>query len=149
MWHNLKAKAYMTVEAAVVIPMMLFIFVAMMYMLVFAYDSIILMQDTYMMTVYAKEEYMNDKDKLLKNMNERFSIVYEERPYLSFLNLSMNISKAKKRITINSSGTFFTPFGNNLFSLFDEFDREINCTGEIILSDPAAIMLKTKDILGW
>lgn len=149
MWHNLKAKAYMTVEAAVVIPMMLFIFVAMMYMLVFAYDSIILMQDTYMMTVYAKEEYMNDKDKLLQNMNERFSIVYEERPYLSFLNLSMNISKVKKIITINSSGTFFTPFGNNLFSLFDALDREINCTGEIILSDPAAIMLKTKDILGW
>ncbi len=148
MWNNVKKEAYVTVEATVVVTLMIFFFAFLMYMIVFSYDRILLTQNTHMMASYAKEEYRENKDLLQKNMDDRFSIIYRECPYLSFSDMKMKLSKTKNKIVISSEGMFITPFDEDILDL-SEKSADIKCSSEVYLSDPVTIMLKTKDILGW
>lgn len=145
MRNNIKSDAYITVEATVVVTVIIFLFTFLIYMVIFSYNRTLLSQDTHLMSYYAKEESRSDKDNILKNMSQHFSVVYTERPYLSFTNMSMELSKKSNQIVIRSQGEFITPFTNDILELKSSA-VDIKDESYISLSDPVTIMLKTKDI---
>ena len=141
-----KVSAYMTVEASVVFPLMIFAFAIMIYLLVYSYDRSLLSADSAMMAVYATEGYRNDKETFLAEADKQFSLIKAERPYLSTTGLSMNVSKNKNRVIINSSIDLNIPVKNALGNMYDIYDLALSDSKEMTILDPASMMLITGDL---
>ena len=70
-----KAKnGYMTVEATVVFPLMIFAFAILMYLVLFVYNRAVLGNDTALVSLYAAEEYHSDPDTFLAETEKHFSV---------------------------------------------------------------------------
>ncbi len=138
----------MTVEASVIVPLMIMSYVLFMYMIVHEYDRILICQDTYMMTVYACRDYMDDKKTCTQKADRRFDEIRRERAYLSLSELAMSLTKNKEHIRIEATGNFVTPFGEGGLGLFPSKDGTIEDGYEKSLWDPVSIMLTTKDLKG-
>lgn len=139
--------AYMTVEATIAVPIVLFSYVLLMYMLIYVYDKALLIQDTSAMSVYASEEYFKNEQEFEKNLTEKFNNMKEEHPYLSAGELDMSVSKKKSEVTIKSTITFYNPIGDIAGEWFHVSFREIRCEKKMTLLDPVNQMLITEDIL--
>ena len=138
----------MTVEASIIIPLMMFAFVMMFYMLIHRYDRTLLCQDTFMMTVYACSDYKEDKESFTQKADLKFSEIKKERPYLSMKDLEMNLSKSGNTLKVWASGYFYTPFSETFVTLFSNKDGVIWDEYQKDLSDPVNIMYMTKDFSG-
>lgn len=147
MQRNMKIEAYMTVEASVVIPILLFSMVLLMYMTIYVYNKVLLIQDNYTVLIYARDEYRNNPKKVPENMDKYFSMIKAERPYFSTDNLSMSIRKERNELQIRSSVNFFTPFGEKGISLYEDKNGVLNKDGSIYVTDPISIMLITRDFM--
>ena len=140
---------YMTVEAATVIPVLLFSFVFMVYMVIYTYDKTLLSEDLYTMAVYGVEEYRNDSDNLAYKMEERFDLLRKERPYLAASDLKMTISKEKNKIIIEGSVFFHSPVDELVPKWFPLTGKTISGKREISTLDPVSNMLLGDDILRY
>ncbi len=138
--------AYMTVEASVVFPLMIFAFGIMVYLLIHSYDRSLLSADSAMTAVYAADEYRNNKETFLKETDKHFSLIKAERPYLSTSDLSMSVSKISKRIIIESTVDFNIPIKNALGNMYEVYDLTLNDRKEMTILDPASMMLMTEDL---
>ena len=139
----------MTVEAATVIPVLLFSFVFMVYMVIYTYDKTLLSEDLYTMAVYGVEEYRNDSDNLAYKMEERFDLLRKERPYLAASDLKMTISKEKNKIIIEGSVFFHSPVDELVPKWFPLTGKTISGKREISTLDPVSNMLLGDDILRY
>lgn len=142
-----KARGYMTVEATIVVPIVLFSYVLMMYMLIYIYDEILLNQDTMTMAVYASEEYYRNEKEFQEKLIPRFELFKSEHPYLSAGDFGMTVEKRKSRITVKASLTFYTPIGEIVGQWFPITTREIVSEKEMTIIDPVTLMLTTEDLL--
>lgn len=140
-------EGYFTVEAAILFPLLMFVFLAFIYMAVYRYDRAMLFQDSCLMAEYAAEDYRTDQENYKEKLADRFQTVREERPYLALENLSMSVSKDKAWLTIKSSGDYLTPFGKSI-SWFEDEDETMECECSVTTADPVTIMLETKDLVG-
>ena len=140
---------YMTVEAATVIPVLLFSFVFMVYMVIYIYNKTLLSEDLYTMAVYGVEEYRNDSDNLAYKMEERFDLLRKERPYLAASDLKMTISKEKNKIIIEGSVFFHSPVDELVPKWFPLTGKTISGKREISTLDPVSNMLLGDDILRY
>ncbi len=135
----------MTVEATVVFTVMIYAFVLMVYICVFTYDKILVSQDAYSMTIYAKEEYLADSSNMLDEMDKKFSQLKEDRPYMVLQEYEMSVSKNKLDVIVNACAVALTPFIDYGFGQSDK-KSDINVKKSTKVINPADIMLLIRDI---
>lgn len=141
------ADAYMTVEATVVFPLMIFAFAIFMYLIFFLYDRTLLCNDTQLMALYSAEYYNEDKDDFLDKSDSAFSLIKAERPYLSIGNMNMRISKHGTKIVVDSDVLFSIPIKSELGVFYKLNDIKISDRKEMTLLNPSSIMLISDDIM--
>lgn len=140
------SSGFLTVEAAVVFPLMIICFAVFIYLVIFVYDRSMLVQDTYMLSVYAREEYRDHKDDFSRELEDSYEVIREEHPYLSIKDMNMKVEKHADRVGIKSSFIFVMPFGEIVPKWFPMIDMEYSCNKEMTILDPVTIMLISNDI---
>ena len=140
-------EAYMTVEATIVFPLMIFAFAICLYLVIFIYDKTILCNDTELMALYSAEYYGDDKEDFLKKADNAFSLIKAERPYLSIENYNVHISKYGSKIIIDSEALFSIPIKNELNVFYNLNDISLTDQKEVTILNPSSIMLISDDIL--
>lgn len=143
--RNLKA-AFLTVEAAVIFPILIYVIAVFVYMVIYTYDKTMLSQDAYLMTIYSLEAYRNNEKDFLKEADSQFSIIKKEHPYMSISDMSMSITKKNNKITIKGEADFFAPFDSLVPDWFPIGNKEITAQKSISLADPVEIMLICSDL---
>lgn len=105
-----KVKASFTVEAAVLIPFLLFVMVFAIYLLVYLYDKTLMMQDVNSMATLISDEALMEGQSEKKLLEEEFDLIKKEHPYLSIKNPSLEIKKEGRKTYISVKGDFESPF---------------------------------------
>ena len=85
-------------------------------------------------------------DTFLEEADKHFSLIKTERPYLSSSSLTMNVSKSKSILVINSRVDFNIPIKEALGNMYDLYDLTIVDRKEMTILDPASIMLISADL---
>lgn len=139
-------EAFLTVEAAVIFPILIYAMAVFVYMVIFAYDKTMLSQDTYLMTIYSLEAYRNSSTDYLKEVDKQFSLIKKEHPYISINDISMSISKKNNKISLMGEVIFYAPFDSLVPDWFPIGNKEICSKKSISLADPVEIMLFCSDL---
>lgn len=154
MWFSVRsdsskkmADAYMTVEATVVFPLMIFAFAICLYLIIFIYDKTLLSNDTQLMALYSAEYYEENKDTFLEKSDAAFSLIKSERPYLSLKKQNMSISKHGSSIIVDSEALFSIPIKSELGVFYKLNDITLTDRKEMTVLNPSSIMLMSDDIL--
>lgn len=147
MRNNMKIKdGYMTVEATIVFPILLFSFALFVYLIIYIYDKSLLEQDAYTMAVYGSEEYHNHSDVFLNNLDEKFIQIKNERPYLAYDDISVNVSKHGNFLSVKGYLLFHTPIGELVPMWFPQVYEAVSTEKKITVEDPVSIMMLTEDL---
>lgn len=129
---NKQRKGFMTAEAAVMFPVLIFITATLIYLLIFIYDSILIRQD------------LNSLVASIKCSKGDFYYTYreikEEHPYISAEGPEIELIKRGNTYTISVNCKWKYPFAPNS-------DRIIKASREIKVINPFEVMLYTEDIL--
>lgn len=148
MRDSIRMKAYLTVEASIVMPLMILCFTVLMYMTVVVYNKILLVEDSYILLIYARELYRENPKELSDGISRIWEKAAEERPFLSIRNLDFTLKKKKNEIEIKESLEVDTIFDGENGSWFTDKDEKMTTKEKIYLSDPGDIMLISREIMG-
>ena len=139
--------AYMTVEATAVFPLMIFAFVICLYLVIFLYDKTLLSNDTQLLALYSAEYYGDNREDFLERSNMAFSLIKNERPYLSLEKYNMRISKHGTSIFVDSEANFSIPIKGELGIFYRLNDISLVDRKEMTILNPSSIMLMSEDII--
>ena len=95
-------KGYMTVEAAFIIPWVIFIFIFIIYSAYFLYDRCLIFQDSYAYAVRAANKQMSVTD-VECYMNENAGEQYGNK-YIAVSGIKKSFKVSEKEITIEAAG---------------------------------------------
>ncbi|HBA50343.1 MAG TPA: hypothetical protein DCZ91_21625 [Lachnospiraceae bacterium] len=105
-----KENAYMTVEAAMIFPVVTGAIFFVIYMLLFQYDRCLLEQDTGAMALWGSLVQAPDTEMLEAKVQERVAGVYKEK-YMMWRFTAMDASLDKNKFSAKGAGSVFFPFG--------------------------------------
>lgn len=149
MWFFIrKSKAYLTVEASIVFPLLIYAVLAFVYMVIFTHDKTLLKQDTSLVAVYALEEYRNSDKHFIDELSKKYAVIKEEHPYLAISDIDMSVSKKGNKLYVESYFIFQTPLNSLVPEWFPIKDRIYSVKSEITIADPVEIMFISKDLCG-
>lgn len=125
-------EGFMTAEAAVMFPFLIFVTATLIYLMIFIYDSILIHQD------------INSLVSSIKCSKGDFYYTYreikEEHPYISTSEPDIELVKRGGTYSITISCRWIFPLASNS-------DRLIKVSRDIKVLNPFEIMLYTEDIL--
>lgn len=105
-----KENAYMTVEAALILPIVLASIFFVIYMMLFQYDRCLLEQDMGEMALWGSLAQAPDTAALEEKVQGRVAEVYKEK-YMMWRFTSLDVSLDKGKFSANGAGAVFFPFG--------------------------------------
>lgn len=104
----MKAKnAYFTVEAAMVLPLVMSVFLFLVYMLFFQYNRCVLEQDMGAIALWGSVLY-GDESSLEEQIEKRLEELYREK-YVVWEWLSLNVSIKENAVSAEGSGRIVFP----------------------------------------
>ncbi len=110
-----KSTAYFTVEAALVLPLVMSALIMTVFLFVFQYDRCLLEQDVGMLILYADTLETADADELSAFVRRRASEVYWDK-YVFWEMNRLDITVDKPEIKIEAAGSMTLPLPEwNLF----------------------------------
>lgn len=102
-------KAYFTVEAALVFPMVLGIYVLLIYGMFFQYDRCLLEQEVTALAVRGVTNWEESGEEVLDRLNRQAASMDRER-YLAFQHDGVNVKIAQGKVTAEGAGRLLLPF---------------------------------------
>ena len=108
-----KENAYMTVEAALVIPVVMGCILFVIYMLIFQYDRCLLEQDFGAMALWGSRAQFSETEDLESRTQERIAGMYRDK-YVAWEITALNASLRRNVFSVDGGGqvTFPVPEWN-------------------------------------
>lgn len=103
-----RLRAYFTVEAALVIPLVISVLTMTVFLFVYQYDRCLMEQDVGMLALYAGTLATEDMDKMTKQIGRRAAERYTDK-YLFWTQDKIDISVRKDRVEIVGEGSIVIP----------------------------------------
>ena len=100
--------AYFTVEAALVLPVVMGTILFVIYMLLFQYDRCLLEQDLGGMVLWGSRLEESDREELEKKVQERISGMYQEK-YAAWNMTALEASLEKNKFSARGAGQVAFP----------------------------------------
>lgn len=107
--RNKKIGAYFTVEAAVLYPLVLGVIVLMIYLLFFQYDRCLLEQDMGRAAVKAGGRWMEKKEELNRQLQEK-EMFFDEGKYIAWETELPLWKLEQNHVTVEQTGRLKYPF---------------------------------------
>lgn len=104
-----KYKAYFTVEAAVLYPIVLGVIVLMTYLLFFQYDRCLLEQDMGRAAVKSGSRWMQKKEELNRQLQEK-DLFFDTEKYIAWESELPVWKLEKNQVTVEQTGRMLYPF---------------------------------------
>lgn len=101
--------AYMTVEVALVFPMVMGSILFVIYMMLFQYDRCLLEQDTGAIALWGSLVEAADTAEMESKIQERMSEMYRDK-YMMWRFQTLDAALDKNRFSVNSAGQLSFPF---------------------------------------
>ena len=120
-----KLRGMLTVEAAILVPFMTIIFIALVILVVFHYDKAMVVQDVY--SIIADIRAGNDEVRL------------SNHPYILMKDLKMEVKRGYSSLTVKVSGEWNNPVWQRLKKVI-EYEETVS------LTNPIDVMRITEDI---
>ncbi|MCR4727253.1 MAG: pilus assembly protein [Lachnospiraceae bacterium] len=121
-----KVRGMLTVEAAILVPIMMLLIFALVFLVIFHYDKAMVVQDVN--AVIADIRAGNDEVNL------------SNHPYLLMKNLKMEVKRGYSSLTVKVSGEWNNPVWQNI-------KRVIEYEETVSLTDPIDVMRITEDLI--
>jgi len=124
--RNKTGNAYLTVEAAMIFPMILIMQLFIIFLFVFQYDRCLLDQDMGRLVVSGCSAEEQEKDKLADYLRKCSGELYREK-YVAWEFGSIELTLEKNKICAEGKGTLLVPvLENNVWS-GSKWDAEATC----------------------
>lgn len=132
-------KGSFTVEAVILVPMLILLTFVFVYFSIFVYDKALMVNDVneIVMKVHDKKEYSGKS--INEICNEEFCVIRDEHPYLAIKNLEMYLEKEGLSTKVIISGDWEVPVWGDYFST-------VSASATINHLDPVMIMYTTENI---
>lgn len=104
-------QAYFTVEAALVIPLVISVLTMTVFLFVYQYDRCLMEQDVGMLTLYAGTLETENMDEMTKLISRRAAERYADK-YLFWTQSKIDINVRKDRVEIVGEGSTAIPLPN-------------------------------------
>lgn len=137
--------AYFTVEAAMVMPMVIGIQILLLYLLIFQYNRCLTEQDIAALSVRANTLVGEDDWTLLERMKKGAQGIYQDK-YTTWENQSPVMELKKNRIKIEQEGRLRFPFLNDEWSVENMW--ETNIAYEIKRVSPMKVVRNWRKLVG-
>ena len=137
--------AYMTVEASLIIPFMLLIFINFFYLLVYSYDRALLFGDSVHILTLAVRSYDNDEETLKEILNEKYENIKNTHPYLAGEGPEIDFEVKNNEIKVRAGFDFFNPLSGMMGIFFFEGENKIEVEISEKLLRPEEMMYITRD----
>ena len=102
-------RAYFTVEAAVLYPVVLGVVLLMMYLLFFQYDRCLLEQDMGRAAVRSGSRWMQKKEELNRQLQEK-DLLFDAKKYIAWESGLPTWKLEKNQVTVEQTGRMPYPF---------------------------------------
>lgn len=142
-----KEDGYFTVEAAILFPFVIFIMLAMAYVLIFSYDRALLAGDAMSVLEVACEVGIKDEEKLKERLSEELNLYKKEHPYIFAKNLAMEVETKPYYITVSLSLEPDMPVIKGI-TKFLNMPTQIEYKNSVFVVDPSRVMLLVEDMEG-
>lgn len=141
-------RAYLTVEASLVVTLVIYVYVFIIFMAFFQYDRCLLTQDSYILAMRGSREKYADSNEIYGQLKrERFEMNTEK--YLAFSWNETSIEVKESNIAVNQGGSVKTPIMANTFMLPEIW--QINIAKESARISPVTLIRRyrlLKDLAG-
>lgn len=132
-------KGSFTVEAVILVPMLILLTFVFVYFSIFVYDKALMLNDANAIAMKAHDPNVHTEKSINEICNEEFCIIREEHPYLAIKNLEMNLEKEGLHTKVIISGDWEVPVWEKYFST-------VSASAKINNIDPVMIMYTTENI---
>ena len=122
-----------TVEASILVPILMAVCVIFVYLGIYAYDKTLMIQDVNAITAIIRDENSLGGEDIGDVFEKAFSEIKAEHPYLAMNNLKMDYSVRGKKVHIELSGDFNAPVYRN-------FRRKISAARDVVRINPVERM---------
>lgn len=139
------SNAYFTVEAAMVMPMVIAIQILLLYLLIFQYNRCLLEQDIATLSVRANTLVGEDDWTLLERMKKEAEGIYQDK-YIAWESNSPTMELKKNMIKVEQEGRLVFPFFNNGWSVENMW--ETNISYEIKRVSPMKMVRNWRKLIG-
>lgn len=108
--------AYFTVEAALILPLVMSAVLMEIFLLMFQYDRCVLEQDVNRITIYAASVAGDTTEELEQKIRSRMEIISMEK-YLAWSMEMLQLEMVRGNVEVNGAGSFGLPLTEwNLFT---------------------------------
>lgn len=133
-----RIKGMITVEAVILIPVLIIVSMILIYLSAYVYDRSILVQDVNTIAVSARDHTLYG-DSLEAVCEEEYSRIKEEHPYLATDNLKLSVVSKTTEVTIGLTGDWTLPIAPSL-------SRKITYERTVSNVSPITIMFITDKV---
>lgn len=109
-----KVNAYFTVEAVLVLPIVLGVILLVMYLMFFQYGRCLLEQDMGALALYGAAVQADDNEDRMRQMLDRSENLYEEK-YVAWDSSEIGMKLEKGKIKVERSGSLRFPIAGLVF----------------------------------
>lgn len=102
-------KGYMSIEAALIVPWVIFMMILIIYLGFYMYDKAVLFQDTYAMTFRASIQPVSEYEKrgyVLEKISDQYG-----KKYFAISGFQTNVDVTQKKITVQTNTNLLQPLG--------------------------------------
>lgn len=135
----MNAKGSFTVEASIMVPLLLMMTVLFVYLGIYVYDKVLMEQDLDTAVSLVRDRCMYDERKTTDILEDYFSDVCNEHPYLALDNICMSINQRGDRTSISITGEWEIP-------IYKTVERRIESTREFKYMNPVGVMYLTENV---
>lgn len=147
MFFHINAEdGYLTVEAAVIVPFLIFVFTSFVYLTIYVFDRAMFCQDMYVLAVFAKDSGLTDEEELTEELSRHFNEIKKEHPYLCVNSMNMSYSIKYERLTVSGKLVMNNPIADMVEGFLMGNSFVIETQKDILLTNPVDIMYITRDI---
>ncbi len=113
-----------TVEAAVLVPLLLWVMVSLVYTCIFLYDRTMMIQDVNSIAVLIRDKGFIGEDSEKVVCGKAFIEISKNHPYIAMKDLVLSIDDRGSDTTVGMAGSFEMPLGK-LFSSRMRYEKKI------------------------
>ena len=132
-------KASFTVEASVLVPILIAVTVVFVYLGIYAYDKTLMIQDVNAIAAMIRDENMIGKDNVVSACEDAFAEIKKEHPYISMTQLRLAVTVKESKVHIQLTGDWNMP-------LYKGYSRKMTKERDVKIINPVNKMYLTEII---
>lgn len=122
----IRENAYFTVEAALVVPMVISTILFIIYMLFFQYDRCLMEQDMGALIIWGCSVESSDEEKFKESIRERIQGIYQEK-YVAWEMTTLRTRLQQNNFSVEAEGKLTFPFAEwNFWDVENVWGAEVS-----------------------